>query len=458
MTDKTPIEERKKIFEDIYINNVIPERMPIIIGAVSHYILSQYANIDCIDAQFDLNILAEYVDKISDLLKLNDTPIVGTSPRINRNPASLQKVGSKIFCLGETGLLQRPEVEGMSEDEYDELISDPYKLISEKIVPRLYEGLDFNSNANAYTILSEADALCAENCNEFNKEVFAAVDKYGFWMAPKDSAKLSIAPFDYLSDNLRGFSGVCKDIRRNADKVKAAVDKLLPMIMRFSMPDASSGYGKVRTALHMPCYLREKDFAGLYFPSFRKMSEQYAARNIRNSSFCEGNYERLFDYMLDLPAGSELHFEYGDPKKIKDTLGSKFIITGLYPLDILRNGTKQEVLDKAKELLDIMLPGGGYIFEFDKIPLTINDINMDNYIALIEFIHDYARYDNHGNRCAVPALNSENFAKEEINFTSSALFNWEDFKAKYPLTPDSQRIRYENNSEETFRRLITLLI
>ena len=39
---------------------------------------------------------------------------------------------------------------------------------------------------------------------------------------------------------------------------------------------------------------------------------------------------------------------------------------------MLKTGTVEQCVDKAKEILDILAPGGRYFFNFDKAPLTFD--------------------------------------------------------------------------------------
>lgn len=176
--------------------------------------------------------------------------------------------------------------------------------------------------------------------------------------------------------------------------------------------------------------------------------------------FCENDWTRYLDYLNDLPAGTLFMFEYGDPKQIKDKLGYKFLIQGLYPISLIKQGTKQECLDKAKELLDIMMPGGGYLFGFDKNPLTLGDINMENYIAVAEFVHEYATYDNPGEDFGMP-LNSEGFvfSKEIMKpLQSRYLLTWDDFKKENPLAPEIAKKRIEKYNHYFFDKIMNLLV
>ena len=53
---------------------------------------------------------------------------------------------------------------------------------------------------------------------------------------------------------------------------------------------------------------------------------------------------------------------------------------------------KQEVIDKAKEYLDILMPVGNYIMAPNKGPLRKYDLNFENVNALYDFVTEYGVY------------------------------------------------------------------
>ena len=108
-----------------------------------------------------------------------------------------------------------------------------------------------------------------------------------------------------------------------------------------------------------------------------------------------------FDHLQDLPQGTRLIFEYGDPKLAKEKLSKKHILSGFYPITLLKTGTKEQCVDKAKELIDILAPGGNYYFNFDKTILTLNSINLENLYAVIDYVHENGKYENAGQRSTV---------------------------------------------------------
>ena len=141
---------------------------------------------------------------------------------------------------------------------------------------------------------------------------------------------------------------------------------------------------------------------------------------------------RYLDYLYELPPNTILWFEYGDPQKVKDKLGKKHIISGFYPVAMLKTSSRQACIDKAKELIDILAPGGKYIFRFDKSPLLLDDINLENYTAVLEYVMEYAKYDNPGE----PAAGEDKtYPKVEVSipeFRSKYYQLWPEYKKTHP--------------------------
>ena len=137
-------------------------------------------------------------------------------------------------------------------------------------------------------------------------------------------------------------------------------------------------------------------------------------------------------------------------------MGKKHILTGGFPLEHLRNCTKDEIIDKTKAWLDIMAPDGQYIFGFDKGAVTLGDINLENLIAVCETVKEYGVYDNPG------APTGELFNKADYNHSEVAplrskyLPTWEQYLAKYPNTPDNAKDLIMGSEIEMFKTLFLM--
>lgn len=94
--------------------------------------------------------------------------------------------------------------------------------------------------------------------------------------------------------------------------------------------------------------------------------------------------------------GTCLYMKYTDMQKFKDKLGKKCVLCGFYPLTLFKNGTNQQCVDKAKEIMDIMTPSGNYFFRFDNAVLDTNDLNPENYTAVMDYVLENGQYSNAG--------------------------------------------------------------
>ena len=56
-------------------------------------------------------------------------------------PAHYKNSGSRSFVMGANGFMQHPEVEGMSAEDYDYLISNPYDCLLERVIPACIQTL-----------------------------------------------------------------------------------------------------------------------------------------------------------------------------------------------------------------------------------------------------------------------------------------------------------------------------
>jgi len=110
--------------------------------------------------------------------------------------------------------------------------------------------------------------------------------------------------------------------------------------------------------------------------------------------FVESDWMRYLDYLNELPENTIMRFEYGDPKLVADKLGKKHILSGFYPVTILQTGTKEQCVDKAKELMDILAPTGKYWFQADKSIISTDAEGKvaENLFAVLDYTMNNGSY------------------------------------------------------------------
>jgi hypothetical protein len=426
--------EKKQNYMDVY-DNKIPKRVPINVSLGTN-VVAGYAGIHGSEALWNPSLLTNASLELADAVPTDICIFAGSILA----PEHYQALGANSMKISSAGLMQHPNHVGLFPEEYDAFIKNAYDCLIETVIPRNYAGLDFHRDpvrAMFATVQGiEAKARHAAK----DRDVAGAVrEKHGGWAVPPGTRVGCYAPLDILTDNLRSLSGISMDIRRMPDKVEAAVEALYTINYIAGTPARASNYGQVFFPLHLATYMNEKDFARLWWKPFIRQVNDYASRGIHSYAFCEHDWMRLLDYVQDLPTNTVLQFEKCDPRLIKEKLGKKFILTGGFPLETLRFSTKQECIDKTKEFLDIMMPGGKFIFSFDKSALTFNDINLENLKAVCETVRDYGVYKNAGEKAGLD-FNQNDYTHSEVPPLVSKYYRtWEQYKELHPLTPESAK-------------------
>ncbi len=416
------------------LNNVVPSRVPINVS-LNLYAAAEYAKIDPRKAYWDLGVLEEAANELCEMIP-SDSALVGMGVL---SPAKYQALGSKAIVMGNNGFLQHPNHHMMEAEEYDDFIKDPYAFIVEKAVPRMNNNLDVNNDPGRATMaINQANQILTTIMGNARSLSMKLSKKFGYPSRVMGGGG-SYAPMDILSDQLRSFTGMCTDIRRHRDKILEAVEAVSPLNYHVSRPPDPETYSRDAYGfypLHMATFMRTKDFEELWWPSFFRQWNDLAADGFRCAAFLEDDWTNLLDYVQELPTGSLFTFEYSDPKKFKEKLGNKFILSGGFPVKYLTQCTKQEAIDKTKEWLDIMAPGGNYIFGFDKGILTMADCNLENLKAVVETVLKEGTYSNAGQSTG-EIFNKDDYTKSDLpKFTSRMYKTWEEYKTEHPNTPD----------------------
>lgn len=370
-------QERTGLFNDLWQGR-IPKRVPVVAMIQVEFAI-QYAGRDLFKEQWDTTDLENVFDKVCQDFYSDLMPVSAV-----RFPSYYKLLGARNFVMSSQGFLQHPEIVGLEVEDYEAIIASPYDCIVERVLPRLYSELDTEPGKRSIAMAKAFKAYQDEGANQL-RAIINLMHKYGYGGANFFTGMCE-APFDILTDQLRGFKNIVADVRRYPDKVEAAVEALTPLMIRMGTPAFPMELGAVFIPLHMAPYLRDKDFAKFYWPSFKNLVQGLADKGHKSFIFAEQDWSRYVDYLAELPEKTIINFEYGDPKVIKEKLGDKHIITGFYPLSLLKTGTKQQCIDKAKELIDILAPGGNYFFSFDKAVITTDSVDVENFQAVLEYV------------------------------------------------------------------------
>ncbi len=372
--------ERNQLFIDLY-DGKKPKRIPTFIS-ITWDAAIRYCGMDLKRSQWDNSVTFEFMDKVAQDFPFDKAPVAAQL----RHPLHYQLLGSKGIVQSSTGVMQHPEIHSMEVDEYDDFIKDPYKMMVEKFLPRLYSALD-TTPEKAMLNFSKAYLAKTESWGNQVRSIGAVTEKYGFASFPPGGS--TEAPFDFLADFLRSFTGVSGDVRRMPEKVAAACDALLPHMLKIGLVPTSSQYSRTFIPLHMGPFLNQKQFEKFWWPSFYELMKGLDAAGAGVRLFVESDWMRYLDFLEDLPGRVELQFEYGDEKLIAQKISSKHVVSGLFPITLLSTGTKEQCVDKAKYIIDTLGRDGNYLFNTDKSLFDLRGNIATNLRAVLDTFLTY---------------------------------------------------------------------
>jgi hypothetical protein len=409
------LQERKSRIDDAIALRT-PDRVPVWLGDCG-YFPAKYAGFTCEEAMFEPEKqFAAYRKVLTDF-----------APDIYFGPAQSIRAPGGAFEVTDCKSLKLPgrgasaihshqavELESMKAEEYDEFLDDPVEFALRKFMPRIYgamapladlpqlHGLLFGYGGVAMSslfarpdIARAFEAFYKAGCimRDYQAASVAFTEQALHTGFPLMFAIGAYAPFDVISDHLRGIRGTMTDMFRRPEKLLAAIDKLTPRIISSAIAAAKvSGNPGVFMALHRGAagFMSVKQFETFYWPSLKKIILALVEADLTPCPFFEGDYGSRLEHLADLPKGRILGmFDNTDPAKAKEYLGGTMCIAGFMPLSVLQFGTPEEVKAQAKALIDIVGKDGGFIMG----PKSIMDEAKPALVhAWMDFTREYGVY------------------------------------------------------------------
>ena len=203
----------------------------------------------------------------------------------------------------------------------------------------------------------------------------------------------AMVPFDFYSDYLRGTMEASMDLYDAPGVVEAFVEQQTEIgvaAIKANQWARPGNIGLIFMHKGMDGFLSDQHYEQLYWRPFMRIVDAIIERGMIPYLFTEGKYNTRLDFLKQLPPGKCLvHFEQVDMVRAKAELGDVACITGNFPAHLLQTGTRQQVIDEAKRLLDACAPGGGYMFAFDG---GLYGGSRENVEALYQTVKDYGKY------------------------------------------------------------------
>lgn len=314
-----------------------------------------------------------------------------------------QAIGLKYYGIpgidvpADTGFQYREPTEKkafMRADEYDDLIKDPTAFLYNIWLPRVSADIINSGSSNLYRnnlALVKGGMAMLQYFNDFGPQVDLLREECGTVSAIAGILK---APFDILGDKLRGYMGLTMDMISQPDKVLKACEALMPHMYQIAL--SSSDVNKqvpIGYWMHRGCipFISKGEFESHYWPTIKPILEELWKNGHQTLMYAEGDWKHHLDNFRELPEQSIVyHVDQGDIYNVHEKIGDKFCLSGGIPNTVLAFGTKEEVREYCKKVIDDIAGEGGYIM--DASAIMQNDTSIENLKAMTDFTRDYGVY------------------------------------------------------------------
>ena len=342
-----------------------------------------------------------------------------SSPQAGGSGAALSLLGPNLFKfpgdgVGENSSHQLIEGEPLKPDEYPVFLKDPTDFTLRYYLPRVWRNLEplaklppLNSlwgPSSVSTAFGDPEIFKAfeilykagQEQQKYFSVGFGLTDELADMGYPPLAHGMAPAPFDIVSDYLRGMAGTMVDLYRHPDELMQACEMMLERSIQTGMRALQSRLGnpkRVMAALHRGSdgFLNLKHFETYYWDHLKQVILAVTDQDMVFIPFYEGNWEQRLEYMLDLPKGKTMaRFAFTDLKQAKEVLGGHTCIMGGVPHSLLQTGTTNDVDKFCKELIETVGKGGGFCLS-TSTGIT-NDAKPENVRAMAEAVKKYGSY------------------------------------------------------------------
>ena len=413
MTTNAAFEARQKRYYDA-ITLKVPDMVPITPMVDTFHIRHYGASMA--EALKDHNLLEDLWIRYHEEFQpdVGDTPymINGFFDIADRLDFTLLKWAG--HGLPDDASYQFVESEMMPPEDYDWWLSDPTDYMFRRMFPRVYGRLAPLAKLPAISgsyyfftpfiwaaladpayqevgkALSDAASMAAATIGKF----IAFHGKLADMGFPMAQGAMCQAPLDIVGDYLRGIKGMLVDLRRRPEKLLAACEKLLPVMLDMGVSGAkASGVPICFIPLHkcMDNFMSQEQFEKFYWPTLLEVMRGLVAEKIHPYLLVEGVCDQRLPVMIrDAPPGwCIFHIEGSDIFKAKKLARDKVCLRGNVPVSILMTGTPDDVRAYCKRLIDEVAPGGGFLMDTG---CNLTEAKGENVKAMFDYTREHGVY------------------------------------------------------------------
>lgn len=322
--------------------------------------------------------------------------------------------------LGDDTRFQYDEKEFMEAEEYEEILTDPTGFLLRKILPRHFSSFesfekfpDKASLANGYMTIMQfpmffGDPSVRETMEKMQKAAKAGLE----WMEVQKNYEMELmkqgypvqfntltqAPYDVVSEFLRGLEGTMLDIYRHPEELKELMNLLVDSLIRAPVKASGNFPQKiVFIPLHRGAdsFMSNEQFEEFYWPTLTKVMEGLIENDLIPMPFFEGSYDQRLEYLKEFAKkhqGKLIYwFDKTDIIHAKEVFGDYATIKGNIPGTLLTTGTPEKVKEYTKKIIDGCADGGGFLVDggVSGIP---DEAKPENVKAMVETVKEHGQY------------------------------------------------------------------
>lgn len=282
--------------------------------------------------------------------------------------------------LAPNEIYQTVEQETMKEDDYNLLISKGFRELFQVLRKRVWPEVDDTKRSTVMKEYKQTRSEFIRKWNEIN--------------IPTLHAFTVNSPFDELS-LYRSMLKFYSDLYRFPEKVNEALDILTIELAETIKKNAlESGAKGVFIGCYRLCgeFFPPKQFEKFGWPHLLRLVNILTEAGALITLHCDSNWTLNLPYFKELPKGKCILAldNHTDIFKAKQILKNHVCILGDVPAPLLTIGSKLEVEDYCKRLIDVVGDGGGFILgSGDELPV---DTKPENFRVMLETVKNYGIY------------------------------------------------------------------
>ncbi len=416
-------ERNQRVFDAIALKE--PDRVPL--TPLSHFFPMIQKGMTIREAMYDVEKSAKAAIEIFTSLNWDQVPTLGGNfsgklfDALGVNLFKWPGAAEEKYRLKDNLPFQFIEGEFMMAEEYDDFFSDPTGFLVRKILPKHFSKLkglsefpgiggmtngfvsmliislffstpDFQKIISSVQEISKVFLKWVSVLKLYEKEM----KKQGF---PQQYSNTTQAPFDIVSDFLRGMRGSMLDMYRKPEELKRMLELLTkPSIeVTSQMAQMFPRYKIVFIPLHRGAegFMNFTQFEEFYWPTLTKVMEGLIEDGLIPMPFFEGKYTDRFPYLAEFAKKHKgkmiFMFDQSDIIKGKEVFGNYVCIRGNVPASLLVIGNPLQVEAYVKKSIEGCAEGGGYLVDGGVAGIP-NEAKFENVKAMTDAVFKYGVY------------------------------------------------------------------